>query len=213
MESLSTEDLENVAQSAANQVHEPEHKPETGNGGGGHKPAPKSNPTDDSDLSFNRTTDIYDADGNHVSTAIDGQVEGRDFRLIDLDGDQKADYIALDVNGDGTFQDDEIVELTGSDQIDMHVDTRFHNVVVLNDEPEPYNPDKGDIAYTPEENIYNGEKDDEIYRPGEENEGTDNSYAYEDDYKDEGDYYGELAENDMTDNQLDDLGNDSFDLV
>lgn len=220
VESLSTEELENVAQSGANQVHEPEVKPEAAKSTGvnnhpaGTKPATPTE-VDDIDLSFNRTTETYDSEGNLVSTAIEGQLEGRDIRIVDVDGDHKADIMAVDINGDGVYQDDEIFELDESQQIDMNIDTRFHNVVVLNNEqPEPYNvDDKGDYAYNPDENRYSDEKADEIYRPGEENDSTDNSYAYEDDYKEDGDYYGELAENDGADEQLDDLGSDSFDLV
>ena len=216
VDNLNTEELDNMAKAGADVVHEPEVKPEPVNHngshtGGGHTP---SRPTqNDTDIDFNRTTEIYDSEGRLVSTAIDGQVEGRDFRLVDIDGDKKADLIALDVNGDGTYQDDEIVELNGSDQIDMHVDTRYHNVLVLNEEPEPYSPetpDKSDIAYNPDENRYNEEKTDEIYTSDDD---SDNSYAYEDDYKDEADYYGDLDENDSKADQLDDLGNDSFDLV
>ena len=151
-------------------------------------------------------------------TTEEGTIDGKQFKLIDLDNDQRADYVAYDVNGDGKFGNDEMVELTGKDQIAMGNKTQStDNIYVVSNDPQPdkveiYDIDeKNDYAY--EHDTFNEDKSGQLYDPTGESE-SENSYAYEEDgYKDEKDYgYGELADN-TGDDAIDDLGNDSFDLV
>ena len=221
METLSEEDLDSVVNAGANQVPEPEPEPEP-EPQHARQATPARNATphkiqnDDVDISFDKTTHFYDSDNDLMMTTEEGRVDGYDFKLVDVDGDLRADYIGIDANGDGIYSDDEIVSLQGEDQIAMGNSTRYHEDVFVdtNPEPEPYvledEKDYVDVA----RHDYSDEKDGESYTPdlGQSTENYDDNLAYDGEYKDEDDYDYGLAQNDNHDDTYDDLGSDSFDL-
>lgn len=240
MESLTEEDLESVADTGANQVQEPEVKPQPVQ----HQtqPATPVQPTppaqDEVDVSFDKTTHYYDENNNLVMTTEEGTVNGQQFKLVDVDGDMRADILAYDADGNGVINEDEIVELSGKDQIAMGHATAQHDdqfIAIHDPEPEPYiepydiNEEK-DYADNTIHNDFEDEKTGETYShdyaennddynngdvehySAESSDGSD--YAYEDEGKEESDYeYNDLAENDTTEDTFEDLGSDSLDIV
>ncbi len=238
IETLTEEDLESVADTGANQVQEPEVKPQPVQ----PQPATPVQPTppaqDEVDVSFDKTTHYYDENNNLVMTTEEGTVNGQQFKLVDVDGDMRADILAYDADGNGVINEDEIVELSGKDQIAMGHATAQHDdqfIAIHEPEPEPYiepydiNEEK-DYADNTIHNDFEDEKTGETYSHdyAENNEdynngevdhysaesSDDSDYAYEDEGKEESDYeYNDLAENDTTDDTFDDLGSDSLDIV
>lgn len=238
IETLTEEDLESVADTGANQVQEPEVKPQPVQ----PQPATPAQPTppaqDEVDVSFDKTTHYYDENNNLVMTTEEGTVNGQQFKLVDVDGDMRADILAYDADGNGVINEDEIVELSGKDQIAMGHATAQHDdqfFAIHEPEPEPYiepydiNQEK-DYADNTIHNDFEDEKTGETYSHdyAENNEdynngevdhysaesSNDSDYAYEDEGKEESDYeYNDLAENDTTDDTFDDLGSDSLDIV
>lgn len=238
IEPLTEEDLESVADTGANQVQEPEVKPQPVQ----PQPATPVQPTppaqDEVDVSFDKTTHYYDENNNLVMTTEEGTVNGQQFKLVDVDGDMRADILAYDADGNGVINEDEIVELSGKDQIAMGHATAQHDdqfIAIHEPEPEPYiEPydinDEKDYADNTIHNDFEDEKTGETYSHdyAENNEdynngevehysaetSDDSDYAYEDEGKEESDYeYNDLAENDTTDDTFDDLGSDSLDIV
>ena len=217
------------ANAGANQIHEPEPKP---------VPQPKAPEpvNNEPEVSFDKTTHYYDENNNLVMTTEEGTVNGQQFKLVDVDGDMRADILAYDADGNGVINEDEIVELSGKDQIAMgHATAEHDDQFIALHEPEPY-PEPYDIDEEKDyadNNIHNDfedEKTGETYSHdyAENNEDYDNGevehysaetsdgsdYAYEDEVKDESDYeYNDFAENDTTDDTFDDLGSDSLDIV
>ena len=238
IETLTEEDLESVADTGANQVQKPEVKPQPVQ----PQPATPVQPTppaqDEVDVSFDKTTHYYDENNNLVMTTEEGTVNGQQFKLVDVDGDMRADILAYDADGNGVINEDEIVELSGKDQIAMGHATAQHDdqfIAIHEPEPEPYiepydiNEEK-DYADNTIHNDFEDEKTGETYSHdyAENNEdynngevdhysaesSDDSDYAYEDEGKEESDYeYNDLAENDTTDDTFDDLGSDSLDIV
>lgn len=238
IETLTEEDLESVADTGANQVQEPEVKPQPVQ----PQPATPVQPTppaqDEVDVSFDKTTHYYDENNNLVMTTEEGTVNGQQFKLVDVDGDMRADILAYDADGNRVINEDEIVELSGKDQIAMGHATAQHDdqfIAIHEPEPEPYiepydiNEEK-DYADNTIHNDFEDEKTGETYSHdyAENNEdynngevdhysaesSDDSDYAYEDEGKEESDYeYNDLAENDTTDDTFDDLGSDSLDIV
>ena len=236
VETLTEDDLESVADTGANQVQEPQPQP---------KPQPQPQPApeppapapeDDVDVSFDKTTHYYDENNNLILTTEEGTVNGHQFKLADVDGDMRADILGYDADGNGVINEDEIVELSGKDQIAMgHATTHHEDQFLAINEPEPYPEpydleEEKDYADNTIHNDFEDEKTGESYshdyaennedynngdsEPYSANPSNDSDYAYEENAKDESDYeYNDLAENDTTDDTYDDLGSDSLDIV
>lgn len=238
IETLTEEDLEGVADTGAKQVQEPvvKHDPaqQTTQKVAPTEPAPKAE--DEVDMSFDKTTHYYDEDNNLVMTTEEGTINGRQFQLVDVDGDKRADILGYDNDGNGVINQDEIYALSEDEKIPMGHATPKHEdeFIALHDpEPEPYIEPydidhEKDYADNNIHNDFQNEKAGESYshdyaeNSGNYNNNADvesysadsNDYAYEEDVKDEEDYeYNDFAENETTDDSLDDLGTDSFDLV
>lgn len=238
VESLTEEDLESVADTGANQVQKPEVKSqpiETQS-----RPAtpeePEPSEQEEVDVNIDKTTHYYDENNNLIATSEEGTIDGKQFTLVDVDGDKNADLVAYDVNGNGAYEDNEIVYLKGDDKIAMgHEATQHEDQFLAIHEPEPYiepydiNEEK-DYADNTIHNDFEDEKtgenyshdyaeNNDDYNNGEvEHYSVDNpenpDYAYEDEIKDETDHeYNDTAENDTNEGTFDDLGSDSLDIV
>lgn len=215
-------DEDSGANAGANQVHEPEPKPQP-------QPQPKApEPNNEPEVSFDKTTHYYDENHNLIATSEEGTIDGKNFSLIDLDDDNKADIFAYDENGNNVYEDREIVYLEGRDQIVMgnqatqHEDVFLANIVP---EPEPIYPEPGfsdnDIhndfedEKTGEDYSHDYADNNDDYNNGEYSASyhDESGYAY-DDVKDESDYgYDSLAADDSAGDTFDDLGPDSLDIV
>lgn len=241
IETLSEEDLEGVANSGANQVQQPEVKPEQP-----ATPVKQETHVEEPEVTFDTTTHYYDDDHNLVATTEEGTIDGRQFTLIDLDNDNKADILAYDANGNGIYEENEIIELTGRDQIVMGNEATEHKDVFFasndsDDEIEDYyDGDEKDYVdtihndfedektgetysrdYAENNENYNNNGDVEHYSASYEADNTDDNNYYDsedlglaqnDDF-DDNDYYDSLAENDTTDDSFDDFGSDSVDIL
>ena len=205
------------ANAGANQIHEPEPKP---------VPQPKAPEpvNNEPEVSFDKTTHYYDEDNNLIATSEEGTIDGKDFSLIDLDADNKADILAYDENGNGIYDSNEIITLDGNNQIAMGNKATQHEVVFL-DEPDPepitpiYDIDDGTIhndfedEKSGEDYSHDYADNNEDYNNGEYSASYHGGYAY-DDVKDDSDYgYNDLAADDSADDTFEDLGPDSLDLV
>ena len=63
----------------------------------------------DPELSVEETALIYDEDGNYVASVDSGTYDGKSFMVLDTDGNGKGDIMAYDENGNGIYEDHEIV--------------------------------------------------------------------------------------------------------
>lgn len=173
-DALTPEDLDSAAQVGADQVQapqetQPEPAPRVSQQPAEPAPHPAPEPPEDEiDITFDKTTHIYDEDNQLLATTEDGTLEGKNFTLIDLDEDMQADILAYDADGSGDYTDNEIVRLTGDDQIQMgNATTRHEDIFVQLNEPEsepfvdpidPYNlEDEKDLAE--EDRIHNDFED------------------------------------------------------
>ncbi len=231
-EQLTQDDVDSAAEAGADQVPDAEPVPEPAPQ---PTPQPTPQPNPDPDLQYNKTTHYYDEDNNLLGTSEEGTVDGKDFMLLDSDNDGKADVVAIDVNGNGQYDSDEIAYLEGNEQVAMGHATAVHDDKFLavadpEPEPEPYYDDKDyddGLAYED----YNDEKSGEEYADdyAENNDNYQNDvdvdhysasaegdYAY-DNYKEDTEYEEEdysLASDDSDSSSADDLGvDDGFDLV
>lgn len=189
---LSEDDVENVANTGANQVDatQPDHEesaPATPKASAPTVPHHQVSTTqndDEIDISFEKTTHYYDEDNNLLLTTEEGKVEGHNFMLGDVDGDMQADILAYDANNNGAYEENEFVELEGRNQIGMGNPTYQHDDIFLaTRDPEPY----------PVEPI-----DDPYYDINEEKGYADNGDNIHNDFEDE--KTGEIYRDDYAEN-------------
>lgn len=165
------------------------------------EPEPKPEPEAKPAVTWDDKTIVYDENGNVVASAESGTVDGKNFTLIDVDGDDHADILAIDADGNGQFDDNEVTRLDTSDHIHMGHETahtkEIHNSNTMFDEPAD---DTHYVAQNDqEERIHNNFEDE---KTGESYQGD---YAENNpDYNPNADVndYGEnnyLAENDSYD--------------
>jgi len=84
---------------------------------------PEPEPEDKPAVTWDDKTIIYDEDGNVVASSESGTVNGKNFTLIDVDGDDHADILAVDADGNGQYDDNEITRLDTTDHIHMGHET------------------------------------------------------------------------------------------
>lgn len=71
-----------------------------------------------SSVTWDETTNYYVGD-DKVMSVEKGTVDGHKFSLMDIDGDGHADLLAVDVDNNGQFDDNEVVTYTEEDHIHM----------------------------------------------------------------------------------------------
>lgn len=59
----------------------------------------------------NETNVVIDEEGNYLRTVDSGIYDGREFAIVDIDGDNSGDFLAFDENANGIFEEHEITEL------------------------------------------------------------------------------------------------------
>ena len=127
------------------------------------QPEPEPDP-----FEWNEKTTVYVGDEKVVSQ-VEGTYEGNKVSLVDIDGDDKADYIAYDQNGDGEFQSNEVMEVSERDNIAMNMDV--HKVseihyqrypMAFEDENNQTDPNHDDMAMV--SNDFDAEKAGEEYK-------------------------------------------------
>lgn len=161
-------DLQEIAETGANQVPEAaapqptvaqqEVVVETV-----HQPAPPQE-EDELDIKFDTKTTIVDENGNVEASELKGTVNGHDFVITDIDGDDEGDIMKIDVDGNKIYTSDEIVILTPNDHISMNQDAA-HQVVIIepSEDPAP-TPDPWDVVDVDDiHNDFRDEKTGEVY--------------------------------------------------
>lgn len=81
-----------------------------------------SEQTNETQVTWDEKTVVYE-DGNVVGSFESGTIQGHNFALFDVDGDNHADYLAIDADGNGQFDDNEIVKYDVSDHVHMGHET------------------------------------------------------------------------------------------
>lgn len=100
-------------------------------------PAPEPEEAAKPHIEWEETENLY-VDGEKVMSVQTGTVEGHKFTLIDEDADDVADYLAIDLNNDGKFSQDEITALSPADNVRMQANTQHvtdHHYHVQGGEP------------------------------------------------------------------------------
>ncbi|MGN0213315.1 MAG: hypothetical protein ACI4AH_00725 [Muribaculaceae bacterium] len=190
-ETLSEEDLSGVAESGANQVHQPEVKQQpqqsqqqtSENNSGGDQ--------SDVDLEFTKTTHFVDENGNIFMSVEDGELNGTKISLVDTDGDGMAEYLGYDINNNNIIEADEIMELNGADQIAMGNNSSTPDIVVIDTTPDE------EPIVEPEHNYpidINEEKGDDISGIENDFEDEKTGESYKGDYADNNDNYNNKAD-------------------
>lgn len=84
-----------------------------------------SEQTNETQVTWDEKTVVYDENGNVVGSVENGTIQGHNFALFDVDGDNHADYLAIDADGNGQFDDNEIVKYDVSDHVHMGHETAY----------------------------------------------------------------------------------------
>lgn len=127
-----------------------------------------SEQTNETQVTWDEKTVVYDADGNVVGSVESGTIQGHNFELFDVDGDNHADYLAIDADGNGQFDDNEIVKYDVSDHVHMGHETA-HTKEIHNNNQYILVEDGG-------EDIARNDDDREIIHNNFEDEKTGESY-------------------------------------
>lgn len=166
------------------------------------KPQPEE--TKEPTVTWDEKTVVYDEQGNVVGSVEKGTVDGKDFMLMDYDGDNHADVLAIDMDENGRFDDNEVVKYDPSDHVHMGHDTA-HTREIHNGSQMPYDSEEPRyIAQNDDPTIHNNfedEKTGERYHDDFAEDNPDyNPNADVNDYGENGRY---LAENDAYDAEND----------
>lgn len=127
-----------------------------------------SEQTNETQVTWDEKTVVYDEDGNVVGSVESGTIQGHNFALFDVDGDNHADYLAIDADGNGQFDDNEIVKYDVSDHVHMGHETA-HTKEIHNNNQYILVEDGG-------EDIARNDDDREIIHNNFEDEKTGESY-------------------------------------
>ena len=127
-----------------------------------------SEQTNETQVTWDEKTVVYDEDGNVVGSVESGTIQGHNFALFDVDGDNHADYLAIDADGNDQFDDNEIVKYDVSDHVHMGHETA-HTKEIHNNNQYILVEDGG-------EDIARNDDDREIIHNNFEDEKTGESY-------------------------------------
>lgn len=128
-----------------------------------------SEQADETQVTWDEKTVVYDEDGNVVGSVESGTIQGHNFALFDVDGDNHADYLAIDADGNGQFDDNEIVKYDVSDHVHMGHETAYTK--------EIHNNNQYIVSEDRGEDIARNDDDREIIHNNFEDEKTGESYS------------------------------------
>lgn len=146
------------------------------------KPAEPAEP----DVDFNNTTAFHNQDGELIASVDEGTIDGTDFALYDVDGDGKADFMAYDVNGNHTYERNEIINVENEHIYMQDTDDGLHVMVNTGEQsewvidpvdPEPFEED----PLTDINNDFQDEKTGEVY--GDDLAENNSDYRNDDDMR------------------------------
>lgn len=195
------------------------------------KPAPAPA---EPEVSVDETGVVFDEDGNYVGMFDSGTIDGKEFAVFDRDGNGRADVLAYDENGNGVFENHEIVEMDNQsyvmgqgEHVQAYVDTPGGLVAVEDYQDPTYmgpyqtNDDLSGIHNDFQDEKHNGESMNDLAHnnPDYNNHDEGNDYnasmepSMEMDYTEKydgvaEDTYG--AADDYTPESYDDIANDNL---
>lgn len=138
------------------------------------------------EISIDESTVIYDEAGNQVAAVDKGTYNGRDFFVLDDDGDGYGDQMAFDANGNKQIDEGEVIDLDSGSYV-MGQGKEHTAYVVGSDD---VNPGVGNDPIADIHNDFVDEKTGEVY--------SDDLAENNPDYSnDEGDQYYAGIENDF----------------
>lgn len=172
------------------------------------KPAEQVEEEKEPTVTWDEKTVVYDDEGKVVGSMESGTVNGKNFALVDLDGDDHADYLAIDMDGNNRFDDNEVVKYDVSDHVHMGHETAHTKEIHYNSPiGETPTEDPHYVAYHDEDhsihNNFEDEKTGESYHDDFAENNPDYNPNADTNHYDEGNNY--LAENDSYD-----ADNDSY---
>lgn len=68
-------------------------------------------PEPEPQVSIDETGVVFDEEGNVVNVFDKGSIDGKDFIVMDTDGNGSGDVLAYDENGNGRYEDNEVTQL------------------------------------------------------------------------------------------------------
>lgn len=139
---------------------------------------------ENAEVTWDERTVVYDENGEVIGSTESGTVDGHKFSMVDMDNDNKADIVGIDINDNGTYEENEIVRFNNSDGPAMgHETAKVTEWHYMKDENNPYSEE--DYPAVPEDN------NDEIIHNNFEDEKT--GETYNDDYADNNNDYNPRA--------------------
>lgn len=91
-------------------------KTPAGEGSSHEAPTPPEIPNPHSSMTVEDQLNLYDSDGNLLYSETSGQFEGKKYVFIDSDGDRIVDKVGYDVDGNQIIDEDEMRNLSASEQ-------------------------------------------------------------------------------------------------
>lgn len=160
----------------------------------------------ESNVVWEESKSLY-LNGEKVGTIESGTVDGHKFELGDTDGDGIGDYLKVDENGNGEFDENETMTLTAADNVKMghnaaHV-TR-QDILIVGDFGEDV--DDGEIAQNEDiKNDWEDEKSGESYSDDYAENNSDYNPDADTDY-----YTASVDEEEIQNDDITDFGGEEF---
>lgn len=158
--------------------------------------------TPEIDVDVEESAILYDEDGYLMATYDAGEIDGRDFVVIDSDLNGKGDILAYDANNNGRFEDHEITRIDNETydmgqgkEVNIYAMDENGNMVKVNTNGPVFEPRHDDLADI--HNDFEDEKTGDLY----EDDLAENNRDYVNDEADqysagyersEGDLYAEV---------------------
>ena len=180
----------------------------------------------ESSVTWDEKTVVYDENGNVAGSIESGTVDGKKFALMDVDGDDHADYLAIDVDGNNRFDDNEIVRYDVSDHVHMGHETAHTREIHYSNDNESSEDPHYIAQNDSDRTIHNNFEDEKTgesyhddyaennpdYNPNADvnDYGNGNDYLAENDAYDAGEdsYSADMNQNDLAENEDYDNGSD-----
>lgn len=106
------------------------------------------------EIVWEETTNYYNGD-DKVMSIEEGTIDGHKFMLADIDGDERGDLLAIDLNDNGEFEADEVQGLSLADNVPMG-----HKTAHVTEEHYAWNPQEPDYH---DQYAYNDATDHQIH--------------------------------------------------
>lgn len=129
-----------------------------------YREAPKEAASEEESAVKWEETENYYVNGEKVASIERGTVDGHKFMLADVDGDNYADAVAIDMNDNGIYEDNEVQRLSTFDGVKMghqtaHTSDSNYYVPTSDPTPEPQLDPYHSDPYMYQEPVHNNFED------------------------------------------------------